>query len=329
MYKRSGMMWAELGRLARVTLGSVDDGTYHGEYGRLVAVPEDGPDFSSSSATARLFDGSEATTQMYQFESVSDSDMGMVEAVEQAAGAFTDTPKLNRTQWAALELLYQRATSDERGPTISRGVAGVSKPTVLVLVRHGLAVLYSQHEPKRHPEGMEKRSIPSEHNWYSEITGLGRTAWEKHAAPVEERPGYSKVPGLDRWVKVREEPAAAPARPSRTKVQMTPEGVPTGRYAVETAYGLEFFWIKLEGEKHMQHTAVRRLMDDGKWRMYYGGSREVLKLIKAAGWEAASRYGEAKQTCAICGRPLTVSAIKGIGPECEQLVGENPFGPNN
>lgn len=143
-------------------------------------------------------------------------------------------------------------------------------------------------------------------------------------APAEQR---VEVPGLGRSVSVHDK--AAPSSPTHSpKVQMTKEGIPTGRYAIETAYGLEFFWIKVEGARFMEHTAVRKLMDDGKWRMYYGGVRKVLELIKQAGWEAASRYGEAKNTCAICGRPLTVSAIKGIGPECEDQVGENPFGPN-
>lgn len=141
------------------------------------------------------------------------------------------------------------------------------------------------------------------------------------------KPRHVKIPGLDATVPVRDEP---PARKGPVKVQMTREGIPTGRYAVEVpGWGLRFFWVKLEGDKLMQHTAIRFLDDNDKWRMYYGGVREVVELIKQAGWAAASRYGEAKNTCAICGRPLTVSAIKGIGPECADQVGENPFGPNN
>lgn len=143
--------------------------------------------------------------------------------------------------------------------------------------------------------------------------------------PPEDR---VKIPGLEAVVPVRAKDAA-PAREKRLKVQMTQEGIPTGRYAVELPdYGLCFFWVKLEGPEYMQHTAIRFLDDNDKWRMYYGGVREVVELIKKAGWEAASRYGEIKKTCAICGKPLTVSAIKGIGPECEDQVGENPFGVN-
>jgi hypothetical protein len=151
---------------------------------------------------------------------------------------------------------------------------------------------------------------------------------EYYRSMAEWKPKEIQIPGLNRTVPARDEPAA-PKRPARERVEMTREGIPTGRYAIETAYGLEFFWIKIEGQKFMEHTTVRKLMDDGKWRMFYGGIREVYRLIKEAGWEAASRYGEIKKTCAICGQPLTVSAIKGIGPECADQVGENPFGPNN
>lgn len=187
------------------------------------------------------------------------------------------------------------------------------------------------------PENADLKAATIENADFSEVLAYFRwlADWkapepEAEAAP-EQRPGYSKVPGLDVWVKDREDETEAPApvRKSRVKVRMTKEGIPTGRYAIETVYGLEFFWIKIEGAKFMEHTTVRKLMHDGKWRMFYGGVNKVLELIKQAGWEAASRYGEIKNTCAICGRPLTVSAIKGIGPECEQEVGENPFDPKN
>lgn len=136
--------------------------------------------------------------------------------------------------------------------------------------------------------------------------------------------GYMRIPGLPGVYRDRsqDEAPAAPVKP--TKPTMTSYGIPAGRYAVTLPDGPadQFFWFKI-GPAPMFSTSVQWLdPHTQKWRAYYGGIRTVAAAIKADGWDAADRYGVLRRACALCGKPLTVSALKGVGPECEARLGE-------
>jgi len=136
--------------------------------------------------------------------------------------------------------------------------------------------------------------------------------------------GRVRIPGLGRTVPARKaEPMPEPVK--QPKPTMTSYGIPAGRYAVTLPSWNteEFFWFKI-GPAPMFRTDVKRLNDSGKWESYYGGIREVVAAIKTVGWDAADRYGVLRHVCALCGQPLTKSALKGIGPECEAQL-DAPF----
>ena len=107
-------------------------------------------------------------------------------------------------------------------------------------------------------------------------------------------------------------------------------GIPSGRYAVEGAQGMEFYKVdNLLNEKGRWNgwMFVKRQSSDffvkaGSQRpnqRYQGSHTDALEAIMRDPKAASVLYGKSLGVCGVCGRTLTdpESIEKGIGPVCE------------
>ena len=107
------------------------------------------------------------------------------------------------------------------------------------------------------------------------------------------------------------------------------EGVPAGRYALDTQVhavnGTAFYKVdRPETGRWAGYVFVKQIIGSDEQKLSMKQGRAILARIAAVGAEAASaRYGHEIGECGICGRQLTndESRARGIGPVCAAKAG--------
>lgn len=134
----------------------------------------------------------------------------------------------------------------------------------------------------------------------------------------------SSIQRASKWIdRLLTLPYSAKPKPF-DKAAAVADGVPAGRYALQTDDGVRFYKVDRPTEgRWAGRVFVNIQAGDDRFPLRGAGAIKVLVKIAEDPKEASARYGHEIGCCGVCGRTLTNpdSIAAGIGPVCLENVG--------